>query len=245
MKPIVGINVDLKLGPPPEAALQIPYLEAIEKSGGIPVMIPPLNDEDLRRVLSRIDGLMFIGGADYSPKRYCEEPDESVKLIHERREGFDFLLLDEALKESRLPILGICLGCQLLNIGLGGSLLQDIPKHFPESKVPHASPNGWEVGFNNHDVVVQKDSKIYNIYKKDRFGVSTSHHQAINRVGKGLKIVAHSDDGVVEAIEYPERKFVIGVQWHPERDYEGNKPLFDEFIAACRNGNGNGNGQHN
>lgn len=241
MKPIIGINVDLKIGPPPEAALQIPYLEAIHKSGGIPVMIPPLSDEDLRQVLSRIDGLMFIGGADYSPKRYCEEQDETVKLIDERREGFDFLLLDEALKESRLPILGICLGCQLLNIGLGGSLLQDIKKHFPDSHVPHASPNGWEVGFNNHDVVVEKDSKIYQIYKKDRFGVSTSHHQAVNRLGKGLKIVAHSDDGVPEAVELTDRKFVIGVQWHPERDYETNKPLFDEFIAACSNGNGSRN----
>jgi len=239
MKPIIGINVDLKKGPPPEAVLQMPYLEAVEKSGGIPVMIPPLNDEDLRRVLSRIDGLMFIGGADYSPRRYCEDQDDTVKLIDERREGFDFLLLDEALKFQGLPILGICLGCQLLNIGLGGSLLQDIKKHIPHSTVPHASPNGWEVGFNNHDVIVQKDSQIYRIYNKERFAVSTSHHQAINRVGKGLKVVAHSDDGVVEAVELPERKFCIGVQWHPERDYEGNKPLFDEFVSACRNGNHN------
>lgn len=240
MKPLIGINVDLKVGPPPEAALQIPYLEAVEKSGGIPVMIPPLNDEDLRHLLSRLDGVLFIGGADYSPKRYCEdEVDDTVKLIDQRREGFDFLLLDEVLKIEKMPMLGICLGCQLLNIGLGGSLLQDIKKHVPGSEVPHASPNGWHVGFNNHDVVVQRDSSLYDIYKKDRFVVSTSHHQAINRVGKGLRVVAHADDGVVEAVELPERKFVIGVQWHPERDYEGNKPLFDKFISACRNGHHN------
>ncbi len=237
MKPIIGVNVDIKKGPPPEAALQIPYLEAVEKSGGIPVMIPPLNDEDLRAVLRRIDGMLLIGGADYSPKRYDEETDDTVKLIHERREEFDFRLLNELLKEEQLPILGICLGCQLLNIGLGGSLHQDIKKHFGESDVMHASPNGWEVGFNMHDVVVtDKESKLYNIFKKDRLGVSTSHHQAINRLGKGLKITAYSDDGVVEAVELPDRKFVIGVQWHPERDYEQNRPLFEQFIAACRNG---------
>lgn len=236
MKPIIGINVDLKKGPPPEAALQTPYIEAIAKSGGIPVMLPPLNEDDLRRVLGRIDGVLFIGGADYSPKRYCEEQDDTVKLIDERREGFDFLLLDEVLKIEKMPMLGICLGAQLLNIGLGGSLHQDIKKHKPESTVAHASPNGWEVGFNNHDVIIQRDSKVFDIYKKERFVVSTSHHQAMNKIGKGLKVVAHSDDGIVEAVEWPDRKFVIGVQWHPERDYDGNKPLFDEFISACRNG---------
>lgn len=237
MKPIIGINCDIKVGPPPEACLQIPYYESIFKSGGIPVLLPPMSNEDLNAVLDRLNGIMFIGGADYCPKRYCdEETDETVKLINQDREQFDFDLMNVVLARREMPILGICLGAQLLNIGLGGSLLQDIKKSFPESDVTHASPNGWQVGFNQHAVNLTKGTIVHEIYGKDRLIVSTSHHQAVKNVGKGLRVAAHSDDGVIEAVELPDHRFAIGVQWHPERDYEGSKNLFDKFIAVSSNG---------
>ncbi len=236
MKPIIGINVDIKKGPPPEASLQTPYLESIHKSGGIPLMIPPMSDDDVQAVLAKIDGIMFIGGADYSPKRYNEEPDETVKLIDSTRDDFDFRLLKNVLDRRDMPILGICLGCQLLNVGLGGSLIQDIKKRFPQSEVMHASPNGWQDGFNRHDVNLVKGTRVHEIYGIERLTVSTSHHQAVNAVGKGLTVAAHCDDGVIEAVELPDRRFVIGVQWHPERDYDGSKNLFDKFVAVCANG---------
>lgn len=236
MKPLIGINVDITSKPIPQVAVQLPYLEGVKRSGGIPVLIPPMPDEDLATVVSKLDGIMFIGGCDYHPRRYNEEVDDTCKLLEPQRDEFDFQLLDQALNNTKVPLLGICLGAQLINIGLGGSLVQDIKKHYPDSKVGHSSPNGWENGFNNHDVILKKGTLIHDIYKLEKVNISTSHHQSVKDVGKGLQVSAHAPDGVIEAVELPGSRWVVGVQWHPERDLEGSKCLFDAFITACKNG---------
>jgi Predicted glutamine amidotransferases len=236
MKPLIGINVDITSKPIPQVAVQLPYLEGVTRSGGIPILLPPMTDEDLATVVKKLDGIMFIGGCDYHPKRYNEEVDETCKLLEPRRDEFDFQLLEQALNHTNVPLLGICLGAQLINIGLGGSLVQDIKKHYPDSKVGHASPNGWENGFNNHDVILKKGTLVHEIYKTEKVNISTSHHQAVKEVGKGLEVSAHAEDGVIEAVELPGSRWVVGVQWHPERDLEGSKCLFDAFVKACRNG---------
>lgn len=239
MKPVIGINVDVTAGPPEEARVQALYFEAVQKAGGIPLLIPPMADDDLQIALSRLDGLMFIGGYDYCPSLYGQPLDDATKaklnveLAHEKRIEFDFKLIRKGLEKQAMPILGICAGAQLLNIELGGTLLTDIGHELPDSEVAHASKNGWQDGFRRHEVVLEPKSAIAEIYKKSRIDVPTSHHQAVDKPGRGLSIAARADDGVVEAVELEGRKFVIGVQWHPERDYDGNRSLFEAFINHC------------
>jgi len=231
--PLIGINLDVKGGPPEEAAIQTTYTDSILRSGGVPVLLPPMGDEQLKAVLARLDGVMLIGGADYCPSLYNEEADGTVDLAHERRQDFDFRLARQVLAQS-MPVLGVCLGAQLLNILQGGSLIQDIKTSLPESKIEHVSKNGWQEGFTRHEVRLEPATTLAAVYGRERFEVTTSHHQSVKSLGRSLKVSALADDGVVEAIEMVDRTFVIGVQWHPERDYETNKPLFDRLVAAAR-----------
>lgn len=236
MKPVIAINVDVRDGPPPEAAVHQTYIDSVIKSGGTPLLVPPMPLDQLDSVLSMVNGVVFVGGRDYNPARYNQELDDTAILTHKTRDDFDFGFVDKALKQENLPILGICLGAQLLNVHLGGDLVQDIPKKYPDSKIEHASPNGWEDGFQFHPVRLNKPSKLYDIFKQEEIPVQSSHHQSIDKVGKGLNVVSQSKDGVIEAVELEDNRFVIGVQWHPERGYDVNKPLFDEFVKTSSNG---------
>jgi putative glutamine amidotransferase len=232
MKPLIGINLDIKTGPPEEARIQTTYTDAIVKSGGIPILLPPMPEADLAEVVRRLDGIMLIGGLDYCPSLYKETPHHTVELADPKRQEFDLTLLRQALKQANMPLLGVCAGAQLLNIELGGTLVQDVKTSFAESTVEHSTVDGWKNGYNKHDVIVIRDSIIGGIYPQDRFPVPTSHHQSVKDLGTGLKVTATADDGVIEAIELADSNFVVGVQWHPERDYETNKPLFDRLIAV-------------
>lgn len=236
MKPLIGINLDVRTGPPPETAVQTTYTQSILKAGGVPILLPPMPDDELADAVKNLAGLMLIGGLDYCPSNYGEEPHASVETMHPERERFDMRLMKKILNETELPILGICAGSQLLNIILGGTLIQDIATEFPDSQVNHSSaPNGWVKGHRMHDVLIQPGTQLAKYYPNSRVSVPTSHHQAIRKVGQGLVANAFCDDGVIEATELPSRSsFTIGVQWHPERDYETNKLLFEAFVqSAC------------
>lgn len=231
MKPIIGINCDISRGKPPEQVeVQSTYFKSVLEAGGIPVLIPPMSDDDLNQVLKKIDGLMLIGGPDYDPKHYKEEPCGKISYCAPLRDEFDLRLVQRAIVGTNMPVLGICAGAQALNIGLGGTLIQDIPSELPDSHVEHRMTKGWGEGFNNHKVTLLPNSKLFKIYGTKDLSVPTSHHQAVRRLGAGLKPAAHAEDDVIEAVEYEDKPFVIGVQWHPERDFEGNKKLFEEFV---------------
>jgi gamma-glutamyl-gamma-aminobutyrate hydrolase PuuD len=235
MKPIIGVNVDVSSsGKPCLASIQCNYYESIQRAGGIPVLLPPMPDGDLDQLLRQLNGLLLIGGLDYTPSKYGEESHETVRLCDPAREEFDFRLVDRTINKTDIPILGICLGAQLLNIALGGSLIQDINSEIPDTDVIHQTEDGWKNGFNKHHVILEPESHIAKIYNAKSLNVPTSHHQAIKKIGHGLTVAAHADDGVVEAVELKGRPFTIGVQWHPERDYEGNKVLFQHFIQAAQ-----------
>ncbi|MBI1270764.1 hypothetical protein GC174_10055 [bacterium] len=236
-KPVIGINLDVRDGPPPEASLQTTYLDAVVKSGGIPVLIPPVSESDLDTIMEMVDGVIFVGGLDYNPCRYNQEKEPETVLINATRDNFDFAFINKVMTDYDVPVLGICLGMQLLNVHRGGDLVQDIPKTYPESGIKHSSPDGWNKGFNEHSVRLVKGSRLYEIYQKEELRISTSHHQAVRNPGEGLKVVSSADDGVIEAIELDGERMVIGVQWHPERGYDVNKPLFDSFVKASANGN--------
>jgi putative glutamine amidotransferase len=240
MKPVIGINLDVESGPPHHLEIQSTYVDAIREAGGIPLLLPPMSDEDIEQVASQLWGVMLIGGRDYCPSRYGASPEACLKLGDPLREEFDFRLMRKILKETEMPILGVCLGSQLLNITCGGTLIQDIPSHRPESKVTHSSEDGWIKGFHKHLVKIKKSTFLSNFYPEE-LEVSTSHHQAVDKIGEGLDAVAFAEDGIVEAVEMPGRNFTLGVQWHPERDYPGSQKLFQSFInAAAKSGPGAG-----
>ncbi len=233
MKPLIGINCDIRPGPPRFAEVQTNYTEAILKAGGIPVLLPPMPPASLEEVVHELSGIMLIGGSDYHPASYGEQIHDTVQAMDSEREEFDRRLVDKVLKQTKLPILGICAGCQLLNIILGGTLIQDIKSTLPESKVEHKNNPKPEVeGHRQHAVRIESGSMLAKFYSSSRVNVPTSHHQAVDRIGDGLAAVAFSDDDIIEAIELSGRPFTIAVQWHPERDFITNENLFGGFIRA-------------
>lgn len=231
-KPIIGVNLDLEGVEHKEGTISVLYYEAIKKAGGIPLLIPPVSKADLQEILPKLDGIMMIGGADYPPSLYNKETEPKTSIMEKERSDFDVELTKTALATPDMPILGICAGCQVLNIQPGGSLIQDIPTHQPTSKVMHASHDGWKKGFNKHEVTFETDSKLGAIYKAP-LAVPTAHHQCIDKVAPGFRVVAKTADGLPEAIEKVGDRFVVGVQFHPERDYEANKALFAELIRVA------------
>jgi putative glutamine amidotransferase len=233
-RPLIGINVDVN-DAPREATIPSYYFEAIEKSGGIPVLLPPMKTSTLDLVLKRLDGLLLIGGADYPPASYGAKTESKTQIMSSSRSEFDLNLVKSALKIPDLPILGICAGCQLLNITEGGSLVQDIPSKFPQSKVTHGGPYDASTGPRMHEVSFSKDSLLDKLYNDASLAVPTSHHQCLGNVASGMKVVARTKDGLPEAIEKDGSRFIVGVQWHPERDFNNNKALFAEFIRNAQN----------
>jgi len=232
-KPVIGINVDVEGEKPREMKVQELYIKAVENAGGIPVLLPPVPAADLSDLLKRVDGVMLIGGRDYDPALYGQQPDPTTEQLDCLRNKFDLSLIGAIINDTNLPFLGICAGSQILNIGLGGDLIQDIHTHNPQTKIMHSSPNGWTIGFNRHTVTLAPNSKLSKIYGKTEVNVPTSHHQSVDKLGKGLTATAHAEDGITEAVELPGDRFVVGVQWHPERDYETNSPLFQEFVKQA------------
>ncbi|HEY9772891.1 MAG TPA: gamma-glutamyl-gamma-aminobutyrate hydrolase family protein [Planktothrix sp.] len=232
MKPIIGLNCDVLAGPPEQAVIQANYYRAVQSAGGIPILLPPTPDSDLEVLLRDIAGLILIGGPDYCPSNYGEDPHETLDPCHPERDNFDLRLIKKALERSNVPILGICAGAQLLNISLGGTLIQHIWAENDKAS-EHRSKNGWNEGFTKHSVKLEPHTELASIYKRTDITVVSSHHQAIRKLGDGLTAVAWADDGIIEAVESKTRPFTIGVQWHPERDYDGNIALFSEFVKRC------------
>lgn len=233
-KPIIGINCDIDGEKPRLINLSAPYVQALKNVGAIPVILPPMSEEDLTAILGKLDGVLMVGGADYPPALYGQKNEPKTVLMDEERWRFDVLLAKTVVDKTKLPFLGICAGSQALNISRGGSLIQDIPTKLPEMKVAHASKDGWQKGFNKHEVNFAKLTKLKGIYGIDKLSVPTSHHQCVDKVGDDLQVAATADDGMVEAVELKGKRFVVGVQWHPERDFSANQQLFKNFISAAQ-----------
>lgn len=206
MKPIIGVNCDYD---DDRCFLKKEYTDAIALAGGIPFVLPIVGVQKIEPLLllNKIDGLLLSGGNDISPERYGEFPHEKTRPVLMQKEDFDFLLLKNAL-DIDLPVLGICYGLQLINVCLGGNLVQDISSQ-------------WNTSINHykdmHNVHIDKTSRLYEILKQETIEVNSTHHQAIKSLGKKLMISAVADDGIIEAVESTEHNFVVGVQWHPER----------------------------
>ena len=208
------------------------YIQAVQNAGGTPLVLPIQPQEDLSQVLEHLDGIVLTGGVDVDPYRFGEDPLVGCGEINPLRDEFDLAVTALAL-ERDLPILAICRGAQVLNVALGGSLIQDIPTQV-QDPIKHwqQAPN-W---YATHNVEVKPDSLLGEILETQLTRVNSYHHQSIAKPGQGLSIVATAPDGVIEAVESTEHRFVLGLQWHPELMVErdvGAQAIFKHFVRAA------------
>ena len=231
MKPIVGVMPlwdDKK-----DSLWMLPgYLEGIEKSGGIPLIFPSLEDEkELRQLIGNCSGILFTGGHDVSPEVYHEKPVKGKIDICEKRDIMEKIVLRKVLEDDK-PALGICRGIQFINAFLGGSLYQDLPSFHP-SDITHRQKPPYDLP--SHEVSLVEGSPMHQYLGTDRLKVNSCHHQAIRDLAPSLQAMAISPDGLTEAAYMPGKRFVWAVQWHPEFSYKTDpysRKIFRAFIEA-------------
>lgn len=219
-RPTIGVTPDFDKG----YRLNPDYVEAVRRAGARPLILPLASGGG--KALDGIDGLLITGGNDINPRRWGERRHRKTTLLDPAHEGSNFRLLAEAERRD-LPVLAICLGCQLVNVARGGSLIQ----HLADLSGVNAA---HRKGSGTHGVTVQ--GRLAAILGVHRAKVNSSHHQAVCAVGRRLDVVARADDGQIEALEDPSRRFLVAVQWHPER-MAGDavqERLFAAFVAAAR-----------
>lgn len=210
------------------------YIHAVERAGGVPVLIPILDDlVGLEALLPRLDGLLLSGGIDVDPRHYQEEPHPLLGDTNPKLDELEITLARWALHED-IPTLGICRGTQVINVALGGSLYQDLNDQYPGS-LRH--PN-WDLPRNKiiHSVQLEANSRIAKVLGTREVPVNSLHHQAVKQEPECIKITGRAEDGVVELIEVPEHRFMLGAQCHPEElynEYPMWRQLFEAFIHAC------------
>ena len=209
------------------------YIRSVERGGGLPLVLAPGVAADAPDLLERIDGLVLSGGSDIDPALYGEAPHPKLGAVFRERDDFELALAREAVARDR-PILAICRGHQVLNVALGGTLVQDIPSEVLGDTTHDARSERWERA---HDVRILHGTRLGAILGRETVAVNSFHHQAVERLGEGLVISAYSSgDNLIEGIEMPDRRFVIGVQWHPESFWnraDGFGALFQGLVAAA------------
>jgi len=222
---LIGLSVNHKEG---TSRIADAYVNAVVRAGGTPILIPLVTDESaLEEIVSRIDGLILSGGGDIYSPLFGEELHPAVGSYDLERDRYEIALVKQAV-ERQLPVLGICRGCQLINVAFGGNLIQDIPSQVPESTVNHNQEEAREVA--THSVRITPNSRLSQIAQTEQVMVNSFHHQAVNVVAPEFEPVAWTEDGVIEAIESTEEKAVLGVQWHPENGaVAGDRVMIDTF----------------
>jgi len=210
------------------------YVHAVENAGGVPILIPFMEDlASLHALLPRLDGILLPGGIDVHPYRYNAEVHEAVHEVDPQLDELELTLADWAWQND-VPVLGICRGMQLLNVSRGGTLYQDLPSLY-SSDIAHSN---WEQsrGALVHEINVTPESRMHQILGETAIAVNSLHHQSVNDLGEGLVVSGTAPDGVIELLESPERSFVLAVQCHPEemyREYPIWSRLFTAFVNAC------------
>lgn len=233
--PKIGITLDYEEAPTyskkPWYALRANYCSAVADLGALPLPLPHEVDK-VEQYLELIDGLIITGGAfDVSPELYGQSEKHDTVVTKDRRTKFEFAMTKGAI-ERKMPILGICGGEQLLNVVLGGTLIQHIPDSINnalehEQKNPRDEPG--------HIINIASGTLLEKIVGKREMNVNTAHHQAVMKAASGIIVNATAPDGVIEGIELQSHPFCLGVQWHPEYHVDaGDKKIFEAFVDACK-----------
>jgi putative glutamine amidotransferase len=232
-KPLIGLNADYRAATKDAPAFSYVaggYYDAIVRAGGIPVVIPPLQDEaDLARVLDTLDGVVLVGGADLDPRRDGFMLHPTVRLLDKRRETFDRTLM-RMVAERKLPVFGIGVGMQLLNVQQGGNLFLHIPEDMPAA-LPHKDPLDAS---HRHGLEIVADSLMERVYGDGEIRVNSMHHMAVDEVAPGFRVTARCPDGIVEAIESTTDWLALGTQFHPEAESASalDPRIFEEFLSG-------------
>jgi putative glutamine amidotransferase len=240
MRPLVAVTTSITPatdGRPERANLNSTYLNAIQAAGGVPILVTPqFNEPTVAEVMHQVSGLVLTGGGDVYPALYGEAPHENTVGVSIPRDRTEIEALRFAL-ERRLPVLAICRGMQLLNVALGGSLYQDLPSQCP-SDISHSQTGSGAHTRDEttHAVRVETASCLAAVFGASELATNSMHHQALKALGEGIRAVAWAPDGVVEGVEMPAERWVLGVQWHPEELFAAHhhaRRLFEAFVAAC------------
>ena len=232
--PNIGVTcnievVEYRIWTEPAAMVPLTYVRAIARAGGRPLLIAPTpaDLDELAELLDLLDGVLVTGGADVDPAAYGERPHAETAAATADRDAFELLLVRAAAARD-LPCLGICRGMQVVNVAYGGALEQHLPDRLDDDV--HRGDAGQ---FSDHQVEVEPESLAAIAAGATRVGVKSYHHQGVARVGEGLRVTARAaGDDTVEAIEDAERRFMLGVLWHPEED-EADR-LIGAFVRECR-----------
>lgn len=234
--PIIGLTSSSSTNESGSPVCQVgqAYVDAIQKAGGIPLVIPlGIDQVQIKALLSRLDGLLLTGGGDIDPRTFKGAPHPNVYGISPKRDALEFFLLEAAVTSNK-PFLAICRGIQVLNVAFGGDLYTHI-----QDQVEKSLKHDWFPKFPRdkiaHTVRLIPGSKLHRIFETDVIRVNSLHHQGIKSVGEGLKATAFAPDGLVEGLEVDGAGFALGVQWHPECLPDDGKQikLFEAFVDAC------------
>lgn len=230
MKPIIGITSDIDENG--ETFLKADYSRAILRAGGLPVVLPA-GLEDIDEICNRMDGLLLTGGEDVNPLLFGEEPKRELGKIVPERDEMEIALAKCAVGKD-MPVLGICRGHQILNVALGGTVYQHIYSDLEGGLLQHKQQANRN--YSTHTVQVAEGSRLAEYASDKEILVNSLHHQAVKDVPEPLKVIATAKDGIIEALESTNHRFVMSVQWHPEalsnRGDEASLRLFDGFVQA-------------
>lgn len=228
MRPIIGVTFKTDIVDNQSKN----YTNAVKKCGGEPIILFPGGPT---ANLAEMDGLLLTGGGDIHPDYFDEKEHPTLSYVNKARDELEIRLYQKAL-ETDIPVFGICRGIQVMSVAMGGSLYQDIPSQFPPPALEHSRIRGDD---SQHPIDIDKGSLLSQLTGVNRAKVNSAHHQAVKDIGEGFVVTARAKDGVIEAMENPSKRFMLGVQYHPERmlkvpDLEQHATkLFTAFINAC------------
>ena len=237
MRPLIGITTaESEIQGRPYHRSYARNAWAIRDAGGLPVYIPTgLDEVSLRELYERLDAVLLPGGPDVDPSYYGEARHPETKIIDDARDTLELTLARWTYQDDR-PLFGICRGHQVINVAFGGTLVQDIPSEVV-TDLPHETPDTLPRSTIRHEVTLDPDSRIASILGRTHVAVNSLHHQSVERPAPGVTITGYSPDGIVEALEAPDKRFILSVQWHPEDLYGGDEAmrrLFESFVEAAR-----------
>jgi putative glutamine amidotransferase len=242
-RPLIGVTTSemrmprrthpLPEGDPPQAemALGIVYARAVEAAGGLPVVLPPLESGAIPPLVDQMSGICLSGGPDLDPAGYDADPDPHLGPTEPDLDAFELAVARRADRLA-IPVLGICRGCQALNVARGGTLHQHLPDVTDGSVTHRQTASGREP---THTVRIERGSQLAGIVGDEELPVNSFHHQAVDRLGRGLRAVAWAPDGIIEAIESDGESLYLGVQWHVETlvHLDRHAALFDALVEAA------------
>jgi putative glutamine amidotransferase len=229
MRPLIGITTDVVVaayGAWEEESALVPsdYVRAVERAGGRPLLVPP-SEEDVEETLDVLDAVIFSGGSDLDPATYGQEPHPETNGVLEARDRGELALLEAALARD-MPVLAVCRGSQVLNVALGGDLVQHLP-----DVVGHDDHKNTPGAYADHDVTLEAGTRLGRLLG-GHAPIKSHHHQGFGRLGAGLREAAFAEDGTIEAVEDPSRRFALGVLWHPEAGEDMR--LFEALVEEAR-----------